>query len=402
MSCEGWKEVKLGELLNFRRGHDLPKTNMMSGNIPVVASNGIIGYHDKYTTKAPCLSIGRSGNVGKPLFINQDCWSHNTTLYVDDFKGNNPMFLYYLLTTLNLANYGGGSAVPTLNRNHIHPLPIYTTINIEEQKVIADTLSCLDDKVELNNRINKTLEEMAQAIFKSWFVDFEPFQDGEFVDSELGAIPKGWRVGTLGEIIETTISGDWGKESDTVNYNTEVYCIRGADIPEISQGKKGKMPTRYILSKNYDSKKLEASDIVVEISGGSPTQSTGRVALISKSLLDRYDKGMICTNFCRAVKPVQGYSNFIYFCWKYLYDTKVMFGYENGTTGIKNFNINGFLGTYKVILPPTQDLQHFDKMVETFFNSVFGNGLQAETLINIRDVLLPKLMSGEIRIPIEV
>ena len=202
MSFSEWREVKLGDLLNFRRGHDLPKTKMLVGNIPVVGSNGVIGFHNEFTTKAPCLTIGRSGNIGNPCYINKDSWAHNTSLYVDDFKGNDAKYLYYLLKTLNLGYYGGGSAVPTLNRNHIHPIEVMATLNKNEQQKIAATLSCIDNKIELNNRMNKTLEEIAQTIFKSWFVDFEPFQDGEFEDSELGMIPKGWRVGTLGEVID--------------------------------------------------------------------------------------------------------------------------------------------------------------------------------------------------------
>lgn len=116
-----WKEVRLGDILNFRRGHDLPHSAMKPGNIPVAGSNGVIGYHDTATPIKPILTIGRSGNVGKPYFY-EEAWAHNTTLYVDDFKGNDPKFLYYLCQTMPFANFGGGSAVPTLNRNHIHPL----------------------------------------------------------------------------------------------------------------------------------------------------------------------------------------------------------------------------------------------------------------------------------------
>lgn len=171
-----WKETTLGDIINFRRGHDLPKTEMKEGKIPVVGSNGIIGFHDISTTKAPCVSIGRSGNVGTPLIINQDCWAHNTTLYIDDFKGNDPYYIFYHLGTLNLKDYGGGSAVPTLNRNHIHPIP--TKIPpLPEQKAIAHILGSLDDKIELNRQMNQTLEAMAQALFKSWFVDFDPVID---------------------------------------------------------------------------------------------------------------------------------------------------------------------------------------------------------------------------------
>ena len=193
-----WKEVRLGDILNFRRGHDLPHSAMKPGNIPVAGSNGVIGYHDTATPIKPILTIGRSGNVGKPYFY-EEAWAHNTTLYVDDFKGNDPKFLYYLCQTMPFANFGGGSAVPTLNRNHIHPLETKIPVKVEDQCRIASILSSLDRKIELNNKINADLEEMAQAIFKNWFVDFEPFKNGKFVDSELGMIPEGWKVGSLGD-----------------------------------------------------------------------------------------------------------------------------------------------------------------------------------------------------------
>ncbi len=231
------------------------------------------------------------------------------------------------------------------------------------------------------------MEQQAQALFKAWFVDFEPFG---------GVMTDDWRMGTFSEIIESTLGGDWGKEAPTGNYTERVFCIRGADIPEVKAGNKGKMPTRYILPKNFSNKKLVADDIVVEISGGSPTQSTGRVAAISQSLLDRYDSGMICTNFCRAIKPCEGYSNFLYYYWQYLYDRKVFFSYENGTTGIKNLDLSGFIETEPIIIPSVQALDEFNCIVSAFYSQIFENGQENEHLATVRDTLLPKLMNGEI------
>lgn len=175
-----------------------------------------------------------------------------------------------------------------------------------------------------------------------------------------------------------------------------VYCIRGADIPDVKSGNKGQMPTRFILPKNYVAKHLVAGDVVVEISGGSPTQSTGRIASISQSLLDRYNKGMVCTNFCKAMKPKSGYSMFVYYYWQYLYDKNVFFLYENGTTGIKNLDISGFIETEPIILPPVELVEEFDAFCRSIFDVIFANGLQNEKLANMRDALLPKLMSGEV------
>ena len=230
--------------------------------------------------------------------------------------------------------------------------------------------------------INQNLEAQAQALFKSMFIDNEESAT--------------WKMGNFSDIIETTLGGDWGKENAIGNNTEMVYCIRGADIPEVKAGNKGKMPTRYILPKNYVAKKLMDGDIVVEISGGSPTQSTGRVAAISQSLLDRYDKGMVCTNFCRAIKPKTGYSMFLYHYWQYLYDKDIFFSYENGTTGIKNLDMNGFISTEPIVLAPSDLIEKFSLFCNNVFNTIFANGLECERLTNIRDTLLPKLMSGEI------
>jgi type I restriction enzyme S subunit len=301
-----------------------------------------------------------------------------------------PRFNYYLFRKLqdDFPVFTTGSAQPQLPIKDLIKLSA-TIPPLPTQRAIAATLSCLDDKIELNNRINANLEAQAQAIFKSWFVDFEPWG---------GVIPDDWREGTFSDLISTTLGGDWGKDAPTGNNTQEVYCIRGADIPEVNVGNRGKMPIRYILSKNYVSKQLTVGDVVVEISGGSPTQSTGRCALITQSLLDRYDRGMVCTNFCRAVKPIPEYSAFVYFYWKYLYTKNVMFAYENGTTGIKNLDFFGFLSTEPIVIPPKGVVTGFTQTVSIFIDTIFANGLESEILANTRDALIPRLMSGEIEV----
>ena len=393
-----WKEVRLGDILNFRRGHDLPHSAMKPGNIPVAGSNGVIGYHDTATPIKPILTIGRSGNVGKPYFY-EEAWAHNTTLYVDDFKGNDPKFLYYLCQTMPFANLGGGSAVPTLNRNHIHPLETKIPVKVEDQRRIASILSSLDRKIELNNKINADLEEMAQAIFKNWFVDFEPFKDGKFVDSELGMIPEGWKVGSYSEMIESLISGDWGKETPQGNYTHEVACVRGCDFQDINNGVRGKTPQRYILEKNYQAKHLKDKDILVEISGGTATVSTGRTSLVTEELLKKYKHDIVCTNFCKVLRPLSQFSSYVYYSWKYKYDNDIMFGYENGTSGIKNFAIKDFIEKEPVLIPKEQDIVEFQKIIDNLQKQKQIKGTENTTLSTLRDTLLPRLMSGELEVP---
>jgi type I restriction enzyme S subunit len=156
------------------------------------------------------------------------------------------------------------------------------------------------------------------------------------------------------------------------------------------------MPTRYILPKNYAAKQLTDGDVVVEISGGSPTQSTGRAAVISSALLNRYDKGMVCTNFCKALKPAPGYSMFTYYYWQYLYANNIFFAYENGTTGIKNLDISGFIETEPIVVAPRELVARFETLCREYFAMIYANGLEIEKLAAVRDAALPRLMSGEI------
>jgi type I restriction enzyme S subunit len=243
----------------------------------------------------------------------------------------------------------------------------------------------------------QNLDSQIKTIFKSWFIKFYQFDNCNLIkQNDVVKLPINWNVGHFNNIIEDIIAGDWGKEKIEGNYTKEVYCIRGMDILEVKQGNKGKMPIRFILPKNYDKKKLEANDIVIEISGGSPTQSTGRVIHITKSMLKRYDKDMVCTNFCKALKPKENYSMFLYYYWQYFYDINRFFAYENGTTGIKNLDYKAFINLEKIVIPPIDEILKFNHVVQPIVSKIFQNGLENEYLAKIRDTLLPKLMNGEI------
>ena len=294
-------------------------------------------------------------------------------------------FIYYYMTTPEFQSELDGRATGTTVIGLRQPELMKCIIRcpeIQEQKVIAAILSSIDAKIIANEKVNDNLQQQAQALFKKWFID------------NPDAIS--WKEGTFSNLIEKTISGDWGKDSPSGNNTEMVYCIRGADIPEVRAGNKGKMPTRYILPKNYAAKQLVDGDIVVEISGGSPTQSTGRAAAVSDALLARYDKGMVCTNFCKALKPRAGYSMYVYYYWQYLYDRDIFFSYENGTTGIKNLDINGFIETEPIVIAPESLAEKFDAVCQTNFSKIYANGMENEHLALVRDTLLPKLMSGEI------
>ena len=249
--------------------------------------------------------------------------------------------------------------------------------SLHEQKQVVDAIEILDKKIEINKEICVNLDEQIKAVFKEMFVD--------------GAECREWDQNNLESLVSSTLGGDWGKESEMGNYTQRVYCIRGADIPEVSMGNKGKMPTRFILPKNYVNKRLVDGDLVVEISGGSPTQSTGRIAAITQALLDRYDQGMVCTNFCRAIKPIPSYSMFLYYYWQYLYERDVFFSYENGTTGIKNLDLSGVLQNEVLSIPPKDTVERFNSFCHRAFARVQSTGLQNENLEELKAVLINEL-----------
>ena len=153
------KKYKLGEVLELQRGYDLPSSKMSGGKVAVVGSNGIIGYHDTERGKSPCITVGRSGSVGKIHFYDRPTWAHNTSLFVKDFKGNNPKYLYYLLKNLHLDELFGksSSVVPSLDRKIVHELSVQFHDSIYEQEQIANTLSLIDSKIVVNHAINQNL-----------------------------------------------------------------------------------------------------------------------------------------------------------------------------------------------------------------------------------------------------
>ncbi len=334
-----------------------------------------------------------------PARVNQ----HVAIIRVDENIASNRFVFYYTqhIKSFLLSLAGNGGTRNALTKAMIEQLDILLP-PLPEQKAIVKTLCTIDNAIELNDQINKSLEGMARAIFKSWFVDFEPFKEGELEESELGLIPKGWRVGTISELISETLGGDWGKDAPHGNYTEKVMCIRGADIPEIAKGKSGKPPTRYIIKKNLEKKWLSENEIIIEISGGSPSQSTGRTALITKELVSAIKDPMICTNFCRAIilKKAE-YSSYVFSLLQHLYHADIFFLYENGTTGIKNLDITNLFGQYQVVIPSEEVISEYHKLFLTLVKSIYGNGFECNKLSEIRDSLIPKLISGEVRVPIE-
>ena len=243
VAIEGeWREASLGEVVELKRGYDLPQQKRIPGSVPLVSSSGVTYYHTEAKVRGPGVVTGRYGTLGEVFFVTTNFWPLNTTLYVRDFKGNDPRFISYFLRGLDFSAYSDKAAVPGLNRNHLHQAAVRYPANIADQRAIAHVLGTLDDKIELNRRMNETLEEMARALFKSWFVDFEPvrakmegrWRPGEslpglpaehydlfpdrLVASELGPRSRrGWEVRGLGEVVDIVNPEAWSYRSSPAN-----------------------------------------------------------------------------------------------------------------------------------------------------------------------------------------
>ncbi|VUD56338.1 hypothetical protein TDB9533_01993 [Thalassocella blandensis] len=448
-----WGSIPLGDLVSLQRGHDLPSQDRLLGAIPVMGSSGVTGYHNLCKTKGPGVVIGRSGNsMGVVSYCNVDFWPLNTVLYVTDFKGNDERYIYYLLSQIDFNQFNSGSAQKSLNRNAIYPYKIWATKNKVEQALIGKLLEEYENKIQLNRQMNQTLEQMAQALFKSWFVDFDPVMDKllasgkpipeelqahaerrrtqlaqlandpdhkpldadilalfpdefEYVEQDVGNsvgisgwVPKGWESKAFGDLLEQTIGGDWGKEEYDEKHSIQSVIIRGTDIPQLLNGSQSSAPKRWVEPKKLNTRSLADSDIVIEVSGGSPTQPTGRSLMITENLLARLEGVVEPASFCRKLRPINEEVGLLLgLHLKKIYAEGKTWEYQNTSTGISNFQTKIFLAVEKVVFPPLATLKAFFRLTRPMVDKSTSN--ENIYLEKLRDTLLPKLISGELRIP---
>lgn len=377
----------LGSILNLRRGHDLTKEEMKTGIIPVVGSNGIIGYHNEYTTKAPCLVVGRSGSVGAVNYYNLNCWAHNTTLYTDDFKGNNPKYIYYLLLNLDLAYLHSGSVVPSLNRNYLHPLkvPFYSQRAIQDS--IESVLSSLDSKIELNNRINAELEAMAKTLYDYWFVQFDfPDQNGKPYKSSGGKmvyndqlkrdIPDRWVVKSLPDIATFTNGLACQKFRPTSEKYLNVIKIKEMrdGFTDSSEQVRDTIPSKVVVEDGDILFSWSASLLVILWSGGKG----GLNQHIFKVTSDTYPKSFVFTQLSEYVK------HFV----KIAESRKTTMGHIT----------QDHLDQSRIAVPPSDVISKFDNAITPILKQQVFLQKQNQQLAELRDWLLPMLMNGQVSV----
>lgn len=352
-----WKNGELGDFVTLKRGFDLPKQKREDGQVPIFSSSGITGTHSTAMVKAPGVITGRYGTIGEVFYAAKDFWPLNTTLFVEDFHGNDAKFIYYFLKTLEWSKFTSASAVPGINRNTVHK-EIMSLPDIETQRRIASTLSMFDEKIKINTEINDNLLDQAQTLYKQHF----PYS----VQDDL---PDGWRIGTVGEIIEIhdskriPLSG-----ADRMKMEKKIYPYYGAASL-----------MDYVDNYIFDGKYLLLGEdgTVVDDAGYPILQYvwgqfwvnnhahilTGRLGFNVESLYMLFKQTPVKSIVTGAVQPKISQAN---------------------------------LRSVQVVIPPEHNLKEYNDLVEPLFSLLRANEEECKSLAALRDTLLPKLMSGEI------
>lgn len=432
-----WQQIPLGQLISLQRGHDLPTQNRVNGQIPVMGSSGLTGWHNVSKCTGPGVVIGRSGNsMGVVSYSESDFWPLNTCLYVTDFKGNDEKYIYYMLQQIDFDKFNSGSAQKSLNRNAVYPYNVMATIDIEEQKSIGKILANFEDKITLNRRINQTLEQMAQTLFKSWFVDFDPVIDNaldagffeqdlvfseellrrvemrkvvresdnfkplpenirqlfpdafeECIEPALGLggwIPSEWQVGNLSEVT-SILSGFAFKSNEFQDTGFGVIKIKNigndksVDICDIQR-------IDISLAEKAKRFSLKDGDLLMAMTGAT----VGKFGFLVTENQEPYYLNQRVAKF----EPIDGNSAYLY-C---ILNREISeFYIVNAAQGSAQPNISAKdILAMPLITAPQYLRELFNDKTNSSFQKIIQMRKQNITLESLRDTLLPKLISGEL------
>ena len=365
---EDWKECKLGDVILFKNG----KKRLSSiGNIPVYGGNGILGYSNE-SNHANCIIVGRVGAYcGNVFYEKNNCWISDNAIVGLPNINNDIRFCYYLISQLQLNKRCIGTGQPLLTQEILNRIDILLPPLATQQK-IAQILSSLDDKIELNNKINNNLEQQAQAIFKSWFVDFEPFG---------GVMPEGWKVGKLSEYCNFQEGYVNPAQTHNEYFDGDVKWLRAVDINESFILNTSRTLTKCGFESAGKSAFLfKPGSIAISKSG-----TVGRLGIISD---------FMCGNRAVIGIELKEQQNLSYI-HQYLKSRQTEFPDMAVGSVQKNLYVS-ILENLDIIIPSKEVLEKFAAICIPFYDQIKTNCVENNNLSSIRDTLLPKLMNGEI------
>ena len=399
-SCpDGWVQRRLGDVIVLKRGNDLPERDRRRGPVPVVSSSGITDHHSESRAPGPGVVTGRYSTLGQVFFVPNDFWPLNTALYVQDFKGNDPRFISYFLRSLDFSRFSDKAAVPGLNRNHLHEESVRIPGAVAEQRAIAHVLGTLDDKIDLNRRMNATLEAMARALFRSWFVDFDPvrakmesrdtglpkqiadlFPD-RLVKSEVGEIPEGWPLVPLPELVDVNPSRPLRKGAVAPYFDM-------ANLPTLDHA-----PDSVVRRPFGSGMRFANGDTLV--AWITPYLENRKTAYVD--LLRDDEIGWGSTEYI-VMKPRHPLpSEFAYLLARTARFREFAIQNMSGTSGRQRVSASALWG-FSMPSPPEAIGVEFGRAAQLLLGRARAAVNERHVLANCRDALLPKLISGEMRV----
>lgn len=397
MNNDYWSRITLGEFIELQRGYDLTHEERVSGSVPVVGAAGQNGYHNKWRVKGPGIVVGRSGgSFGKIHLVKQDYWPHNTAMFVKNFKGNDPYFVYYFLSNLDFSSFNSGSAQPSLNRNFINPIKI-SIPSPSLQTKISKVLYNLDSKIELNNKINAELEAMAKLIYDYWFVQFDfpiskeqaqamckPELEGKPYRASGGKmvyntklkreIPEGWTNVELSEIANIAMGQSPPGDSYNENGQGKIFYQGSTDFGD-----------RYPIIRKYTtlpSRHAKEGDILLSVRAPVGTMNiAGDDCCIGRGL--------------SALNSKIGAFGYLYEVMK---NFKQVFDLRNSSGTTFGSITKDDLFSLKSIYSGDKLILEFEETVKPMYLKQNLIGKENQELASLRDWLLPMLMNGQVTI----
>ena len=389
MTTSVWKKTTLGEQLTFQRGFDITKSEQVEGPFPVVSSSGIKSYHDQFKVEGPGVVIGRKGTLGTAFYVNEDFWPHDTTLWVKDFHCNDPQFAYFFVQCMAFEQYDCGASNPTLNRNHIHKLPVAFPALAAQHK-IASVLSAYDDLIENDTRRIAILEEMAQSIYWEWFVNFRfpGHENVKLVDSALGKIPEGWCERKLEEVTTKIGSGATPTGGKNAYKDSGISLIRSLNVYNFNFHDDGLAFIDEQQAGQLDNVTVERHDILLNITGAS----VARCCMVRADLLPARVNQHVAIVRANKIKVDP------FFLLSTInsdrHKKQILALAQGGAT--REALTKMTIQKYEILLPDAVTIRRFGTIAEGIFEQREILQRKNENLRTTRDLLLSKLISGQL------
>jgi type I restriction enzyme S subunit len=373
-----WTDGKLSDLAFFQRGFDITKKEQRPGPYPVVSSSGVKSFHAKFKVEGPGVVIGRKGTLGTVHYIDSDFWPHDTSLWVKDFKGNLPRFVYYFVRTMDFGRFDVGGANPTLNRNHIHGLPIRIP-PLEIQERIGGVLAAYDDLIENNNRRMALLEEAIHLLYREWFVYLRfPGHDRiEVVDG----VPEGWSRGTA---------------SDVIDFDPRTPVSKDQERPFVPMGSLSTASMRLVdvgLRVPKGGAKFKNDDTL--LARITPCLENGKTGFVQFMETDE-ETATGSTEFI-VLRGAQVPSTWVYGLARSPQFRQHAINSMTGSDGRQRVGRDS-LKSYKLAVPPAKLLREWDEVARPVFAQIKLLNDQNAVLREAGDLLLRRLMNGSIAV----